>query len=98
VLINDCFEFDFNSSKIGKICRDKDELLVLKETLRGYYKCLFKVYKYYASFFTNSMIPCLSMNSVSDLVSRTSIVDGKRIKANDIDVLFVSTNSKDLNY
>ena len=70
----------------------------MKETLRSYYKHLFRVYKYYASFFTNSSLPCISMNAMSDLVSRTIIVDSKRIKANDIDVLFVSTNTKDLNY
>lgn len=38
------------------------------------------------------------MNSISDLVSKTNIVDGKRLKAQDIDVLFVSTNTKDLNF
>lgn len=74
------------------------ELGNLKETLRRYYKYLFRVYKYYASFFTNASLPCISMNAMSDFVSKTSIIDGRRIKANDIDVLFVSTNTKEMNY
>ena len=38
------------------------------------------------------------MNAMSDFIAKSTIVDNKKIKVSDIDVLFVSTNSKDSNY
>ena len=46
-LIKQCFEFDFDSSKIHKLV--KNEVDEVKTLLSEYYPYLFHAYKYYAS-------------------------------------------------
>jgi hypothetical protein len=47
-LIDECFEFDFKSSKIIRLVKDQ-EADDVRETLRDIYPLLFHSYKYYAS-------------------------------------------------
>ena len=46
-LVQQCFEFDFESSKIPRLV--KDELESVKEVLSQYYPLLFHSYKFYAA-------------------------------------------------
>lgn len=47
-LIDECFEFDFSSSKIARLVREQ-EADDVRDTLREYYPLFFHTYKYYAS-------------------------------------------------
>ena len=49
VLLDACFEFDWECSKIPKIIKSPDELKMLKKFMRSKYKHLRELYKYYAA-------------------------------------------------
>lgn len=47
-LVNECFEYDYSSSKIYKFVKE-NELQEIKELLRNWYPQIFSTFKYYAS-------------------------------------------------
>lgn len=95
-MIDECFEYDFSTSKISRVVKDT-EIDEVKEVLRGYYPYLFTAFKFYASTLIGASIPSISMNAFAEFIQSTTILDGK-IKNNDIDLNFISTNGKDVNY
>ncbi|CAD8122767.1 unnamed protein product [Paramecium sonneborni] len=97
-LIDECFEYDFQSSKINRIVRDPNELLEVKELLREYYPSIFASYKFYASTLIGSSIPCISSNAFFDFIGQTTVMNDK-FRPGDIDLNFISTsNIKDIQY
>ena len=46
--MNECFEFDFESSKIARLVKEA-EVASVREILRKFYQLFFNGYKYYAS-------------------------------------------------
>ncbi|CAD8208269.1 unnamed protein product [Paramecium pentaurelia] len=97
-LIDECFEYDFQSSKINRIVRDPNELMEIKELLREYYPHIFASYKFYASTLIGSSIPCISSNAFFDFIGQTTIMTDK-FRPGDIDLNFISTsNVKDILY
>lgn len=63
----ECFEFDFETSKINRLVRDED-LDEIKICLEDFYPYLFYAYKYYVSAFVNAAVPCITANSFNDFI------------------------------
>lgn len=61
------------------------------------YPLIFNSYKYYVSFGSINNIPCISLPTFYEFLSKTQVMDG-RLRTTDIDVLFISSNGKDQNY
>ena len=57
--LNDCFENDWNDSKIQKILKNPAELVTAKAYLRQIYKPIREIYKYYAGIATTNGIPSI---------------------------------------
>ncbi|CAD8069790.1 unnamed protein product [Paramecium sonneborni] len=97
-VIDECFEYDYGSSKINKIIKDPLEYNEVKEIMREYYPYIFASYKFYASTLIGATIPCISSNAFFDLVNQTSIISDK-FRSGDVDLNFISTsNVKDISY
>ncbi|CAD8064944.1 unnamed protein product [Paramecium sonneborni] len=97
-LIDECFEYDYGSSKINKIIKDPIEYNEVKEIMREYYPYIFAAYKFLASTLIGATIPCISSNAFSDFISSTQLVSEK-FRSGDIDLNFIATsNVKDINY
>ncbi|CAD8109684.1 unnamed protein product [Paramecium primaurelia] len=95
-LIDECFEFDFQNSKVTRLVKDT-ELLEIKENLKILYRQLFHIYKYHASGSLASPIPCIMIQDYIDFLVQTSLMDG--YKTNDIDISFTSTTAaKDVQF
>lgn len=56
-LVNECFEYDYSTSKIGRLIKEA-EALEVKEILREYYPYLFTSYKLYASMLIGASVNC----------------------------------------
>ncbi|CAD8120300.1 unnamed protein product [Paramecium sonneborni] len=97
-LVDECFEYDFQTSKINRIVRDPQELMEVKEILREYYPYIFASYKFYASTLIGASIPCISSNAFFDFIGQTAVLTDK-FRPGDIDLNFISTsNVKDIQY
>ena len=104
-LIQQCFEFDFESSKINRLV--KDDVKQVKELLSKYYPSIFHAYKFYVGqgvmntvtiyYIKYNQLPSISVISALDLISKTSILDSK-IKSSDIEVMLICCNGKDIQY
>lgn len=68
-IIDECFEYDYGSSKINKIIKDPLEYNEVKEIMREYYPYIFASYKFYASTLIGATIPCISLNAFFDLIN-----------------------------
>ncbi|CAK65071.1 unnamed protein product (macronuclear) [Paramecium tetraurelia] len=95
-LIDECFEFDFQNSKVTRLVKDT-ELNEIKDNLKILYRQLFHCYKYHASGSLNTPIPCITIQDYIDFLLQTSLLDG--YKTNDIDISFTSTaGAKDVQF
>ncbi|CAD8112195.1 unnamed protein product [Paramecium sonneborni] len=95
-LIDECFEFDFQNSKVTRLVKDT-ELQEIKENLKILYRQLFHLYKYHASGSLTAPIPCIMIQDYIDFLVQTSLMDG--YKTNDIDISFTSTTAaKDVQF
>lgn len=66
-MIDDCFEFDFQNSKVTRLVKE-GEITEVKESLKDLYRGLFHVYKYHASGSPNTPIPCLTVSDYIDFL------------------------------
>ncbi|CAD8117348.1 unnamed protein product [Paramecium sonneborni] len=89
-LIDQCFEFDFQNSKVTRLVKE-NEIIDVKECLKDLYRNLFHIYKYHASGSLNTPIPCIMIQDFIDFLVQTSLMDG--MKTNDIDISFTSTSA-----
>lgn len=81
-------------TKLPRIIKDTDELEAVKHYLKGKYKMLREIYKYYAAVSPAGNVFSIGNNVLSDIInSMGDIVDGVTIKLADIDLEFVSTNA-----
>ena len=89
-----CFEFDWENTKIFKIVKNSDELNQVKDFLKENYKAFRETYKYYSAVAPAGMIFSIGTNTFSDIVSNCSgLVDNDTLKLSDLDLEFVATNA-----
>ncbi|CAD8162810.1 unnamed protein product [Paramecium octaurelia] len=92
-LLTECFEFDWNSSKISRFVKSEYERLKLKEYFRQHYQLIKDVYKYYSSVGyqpPNFDVFCIQFPQYMKLLNRLAIIDGDLLKAQDVEIDIVS--------
>ncbi|KAL4450444.1 hypothetical protein ABPG74_019342, partial [Tetrahymena malaccensis] len=92
-LMKKCFEFDWECSKINQLIRDENDLQLVKEELRGIYVYIKNAYKYLAAIGTIIDVPCIQMNTFTDFINKTNIIDNLNLKLSDVDLKFVVTKT-----
>jgi hypothetical protein len=94
VLLNKCFEFDWEHTKISKLIKDKIDLEKSKEFLRSKYKLLRETYKYYAGVDPIGVLACIGTNTFTEIINNCpGLLDYKYLKLSDLDLEFVSTKA-----
>lgn len=76
-LINLCFEYDWECSKVSKIIKDEQQLLKTKEFFRERYKFLKDTYKYYSCSNPIGDIWAIQNASFVELIDKCNILDNK---------------------
>ncbi|CAD8157226.1 unnamed protein product [Paramecium octaurelia] len=95
-LIEECFEFDYQNSKINRLVKET-ELQEVKEILKQFYVQIFNCYKYFASGNPTAPIPCLGPTDYVEFLISNDVIEG--VKPNDIDIGFTSTaGAKDVSF
>ncbi|CAD8078083.1 unnamed protein product [Paramecium primaurelia] len=95
-LIEECFEFDYQNSKINRLVKET-ELQDVKDILKQFYVQIFNCYKYFASGNSTAPIPCLGPSDYVEFLISTDVIEG--VKPNDIDIGFTSTaGAKDVSF
>ncbi|KAL4447089.1 hypothetical protein ABPG74_013941 [Tetrahymena malaccensis] len=90
-LIDKCFEFDFNQSRIAKVITDKDDLAKVKVILKENYRKLKRNYKLYSSYASGEIF-CIAQNILSQFAMKCGIIDNKFSFA-DLDYNIIATSS-----
>ncbi|CAD8172456.1 unnamed protein product [Paramecium pentaurelia] len=92
-LLNECFEFDWNSSKISRFVKSEYERIKLKEYFRSNYQLLKDVYKFYSSLGyqpPNFDVFCIQIPQYMKLINKLAIIDGDLLKQQDVEIDIVS--------
>ena len=93
-LLNGCFEFDWENTKIPKVVKNGTELKAVKDFLKENYQHFRELYKYYSAVAPAGLIPSIGTNTFSDIVSNCQgLVDNDTLKLSDLDLEFVATNA-----
>ena len=93
-LLNSCFEFDWDNTKIRKVVKNGDDLVKVKRFLKEKYKNFRETYKYYSAVAPAGTIFSIGINTFSDIVSNCKgLIDNENFKLSDLDLEFVATNS-----
>lgn len=93
-ILNGCFEFDWENTKIHKIIKDGEELVKVKAYLKLNYSYFRETYKFYSAVAPAGMIFSIGTNTFSDIVSNCKgLVDNDTLKLSDLDLEFVATNA-----
>lgn len=66
--LDECYEFDWESSKIPRIIKNEEELSACKEYLKSVYKTIRETYKYYAGVEPAGNVWCIGINIFTELV------------------------------
>ena len=96
-LLNDCFEMDWNRTKVLRIVKNDEEREKLKTYVRSVYKWFREMYKFTAGSDPMNDIFCIGLNVFSDLIISVikTIVDGKCLKLSDLDLERIQTNANE---
>ncbi|KAL4468590.1 hypothetical protein ABPG74_005093 [Tetrahymena malaccensis] len=104
-LVNKCFEFDWENSKINTILNSflntLEEKSEVKELLKDRYNLIRNFYKYHSSIGMIGDIPAISQSQFLALANKMKLTDGKQFKIADVDHNFISAISntvKERNY
>ena len=73
-LLSDCFEFDWQNSRIKGIMKKSQDLSQLKSCLLKYYESIKEAYKVLASY-SGGELPCIGANLLTELLNQTSVFD-----------------------
>jgi len=99
-ILNKCFEFDWNCSKIQSLLKNADgtTLLRIKAVLRSYYKGMREAFKYYGAIGPNGMVASVGTNVFMEILSNldnsdSKLIDESLIKMSEADLEFVATNA-----
>mmetsp|Transcript_6029 Transcript_6029/g.5632 ORF Transcript_6029/g.5632 Transcript_6029/m.5632 type:complete len:199 (-) Transcript_6029:158-754(-) len=97
-ILDECFEFDWNCSKITKLVKNGDDQTEVKKLLRSLYKHFREVYKFQAALGQVGLYPSIGSNVISEIIGGCSnLVDNTSLNLSDIDLEFVATNAGNKN-
>ena len=98
-LLNDCFEMDWNRTKVARIVKNDEERDRVKTYIRSIYKWFREMYKFAAGSDPMNDLFCIGTNVFSDLITNgiPSMVDGKTLKLADLDLEIIQTNANEQN-
>ena len=91
-LFNQCFEFDWERTKIPKLIKDVAQQNAIRKMLRANYRNFREVYKHYSSLGQQAGVWSIGQNAFSDLCTQCNLVDGVTLKLSDLDFQFKVTN------
>lgn len=83
-VLNDCFEFDWQHSRIQGIIKKSQDLTQFKTVLFKYYEHIKEAYKVLASY-SGSELPCIGANILTELLNQCFVFD-EYYKASDFGV------------
>lgn len=92
-LIERCFEFDWNWSKLEKIIKSEEQRELTKKYLKANYRLIREAYKYFAGVSPWGIVPGIGQNAFNEIINATHIWDNKRLKLADIDFEFIVTKA-----
>ncbi len=93
-ILEQCFEFDWENSKIHRIIKDEEERNLVKALLKEYYPKFRESYKFTAGIDPHESLVCIGVTTFSEVInSLTGFIDGKNLKLADLDLEFISTNA-----
>jgi hypothetical protein len=91
-MIDNCFEIDWESSKIEKVLKIKSEIDAVKAYLKTQYKYLRDVYKYHAGLATARVVS-VGSGIISEILSHCNeFIDGRQLKLSDVDLEVIACN------
>ena len=98
-VLNDCFEVDWNRTKVAKIVKNEEDRAEFKTYFRSIYKYFREVYKYVSGSDPMGDIFCIGVNVFSELVAQGTkgFVDEKHLKLTDLDLERIKTNANEQN-
>lgn len=91
-LLDNCFEFDWNNSKVKGVVKNKEHTQPIKQLLRDFYLHIKEFYKFYSSQGTGG-IWSISSNLMLEIVNNTGLIDGKTLTQADYDIIFTSVSN-----
>ena len=91
--MDQCFKFDWQSSRIVKIVREEKERKAIYYFLRGHYRAIKDTYKYFSAMGLTGDVFSIPINAFTEFMNQSDIVDGKLIKLSEMDILFITTNT-----
>jgi len=89
---NQCFDFDWERTKIPKLVKDVAQQNEIRKMLRANYRAFREAYKHYSSFGQQGGVWSIGQNGFSDLCTQCNLVDGVTLKLSDLDFQFKVTN------
>jgi hypothetical protein len=89
---NQCFEFDWERTKIPKLVKDVAQQNEIRKMLRANYRLFREAYKHYSSLGQQAGVWSIGQNAFSDLCMQCNLVDGVTLKLSDLDFQFKVTN------
>jgi hypothetical protein len=89
-VLNNCFEFDWQNSKIHRMIKSTTIRDQIKEVVRPYYKYMYelyrkKTYKFYAAIGTNGNIFSINLALLTEIIQKCEVFD-KNFKISDLDL------------
>ena len=94
MILNKCFDFDWNCSSLNRMVKDPDNNAKVKAFLRSKYMLIRETYKHLSCVAPSGNIASLSMNVMTELMLKCNdLVDYKTIKLSDVDLAFIATNA-----
>ncbi|EGR33095.1 leucine rich repeat protein [Ichthyophthirius multifiliis] len=91
-ILNKCFDFDWDNSKIPQKVKNKEDQELLKQFLREKYKLIKDAYKHFATFNPIQDIWCIQNAPWLEFISQLKIIDQK-VKDADINLKWTATIS-----
>ncbi|CAK71521.1 unnamed protein product (macronuclear) [Paramecium tetraurelia] len=86
-ILNECFQFDWNCSKINRFVKNDYEQMKLKEYLRENYQLIKDIYKFYSSngYFQSECFS-ISFQSYIKMIQQIGIIDNESVKLQDVEI------------
>jgi hypothetical protein len=92
-MLESCFEFDWQCSKVPKFVKNEADLARCKEAFRSIYPFYKEAYKHLSTVSPIGDVWCVPNYTFMQFIDTTQIVDNVLIKAPDLDIKFIATNT-----
>ena len=98
-LLDNCFEKDWNRTRVARIVKNETDRAELKSYCRSIYKHFREFYKFIAGSDPVNDVCCIGVNTFNDMISSgiPGFVDGKYLMQADVDLERIKTNANEQN-